>query len=121
MRSRLSSLMLYCGVPLCASDAAGPGAAGIPAAPKIQRYKARGTVRSHREGSSLAVIAHDEIPGFLEAMTAPLSVRNRAELLGLRAGNAISFRINVRGEDCWIDQVKSSTDARHLREARGAA
>lgn len=65
-----------------------------------------GTVRSHRDGSTLAVIAHEEIPGYMEAMTMPLVTRKTEEWSGINVGDRIRFRLNVTSDDCWIDQIE---------------
>lgn len=70
------------------------------------RHTVLGTVRSHREGSTVAVIAHEEIPGYMEAMIMPLVARQAADLAGIRAGDRIRFRLNVTDDDCWVDRIE---------------
>jgi len=50
-------------------------------------------------------VEHEDIPGFMPSMTMPFSARDEKEIAGLKVGDAISFRLNVTGQDSWIDQV----------------
>ncbi len=51
-------------------------------------------------------IQHEDIPGFMPAMTMPFSVKNRNEIESLKLGDAISFRMSVDERDLTADQVK---------------
>lgn len=53
-----------------------------------------------------ARIAHEEIPGYMEAMTMNFDVKDTNELRGLAPGDAIRFRMLVTDTDGWIDQVR---------------
>lgn len=72
--------------------------------PKV--YAVRGVVRELRADGRTAVIAHEEIPGYMAAMTMPLEVRDPAELKDVTAGDTVTFRMLVTEKDGWIDQVK---------------
>lgn len=69
-------------------------------------YPARGVLQEIRAGGWKAVIAHEDIPGYMEAMTMLLEVRDTNELAGLNPGDTLSFRMLVTDTDGWIDQVK---------------
>src|SRR5437588_3463486 len=50
-------------------------------------------------------IKHEAIPGYMPAMTMPFEVKQSAELGNLRPGLAVTFRLNVRPTEVWIDQI----------------
>lgn len=51
-------------------------------------------------------IAHEEIPGYMPAMTMPLEVRDVALLKGLRAGDEVHFELSVTDDDSWISHLE---------------
>ncbi len=51
-------------------------------------------------------IKHEAIPNYMPAMTMPFEVKDTNELAGLKAGDAVSFRMIVTATDGWIDQIK---------------
>lgn len=69
-------------------------------------YEVRGILREIRGGGTKTLIAHEEIPGYMEAMTMQLDVRDTNELAGVSAGDQITFRLLTTDDDAWIDRVK---------------
>lgn len=69
-------------------------------------YEVRGIVRGFAPDRSTVSIEHEDIPGFMPAMTMPFSVKNPNEITGLKIGDAISFRTTVTDKDLFLDQVK---------------
>ncbi len=85
----------------------GPSSSVSTAAPAAPRtYSARGVIRELESDGRTIKIRHDEIPGYMPAMTMPFAVRDTNELVGLTPGDTVSFRLNVTTEDGWIDQLK---------------
>jgi protein SCO1/2 len=79
---------------------------GAPAAPANARtFIVKGVVRQLRTNGTTVVVAHEEIPDYMAAMTMPFEVKDPAELKGLQPGDAIVFRLLVTADDGWIDQV----------------
>ncbi len=72
----------------------------------ITNYTVRGVVKSLKRPEREAVIRHEEIPGYMPAMTMPFAVRESRELEGVDPGDSIEFRLRVTETDGWIDQVK---------------
>jgi protein SCO1/2 len=64
-------------------------------------------------------IKHDEIPGYMQAMTMPFDVKDANELSGLEAGDPVSFRLIVANNYVWIDQLRK-TGARANVPAAGS-
>lgn len=56
--------------------------------------------------SSTLTVSHDEIPGYMNAMVMPFSVGDPAQMAGVRPGDRIAFRLNVRDERSWIDRLR---------------
>ena len=69
------------------------------------RYKTRGVVKEF-ETPMRAKIAHEEIPGYMAAMTMPLEVKKANEYAGIRVGDQITFDMVVTKDDGWIENVK---------------
>jgi len=76
--------------------------------PKLAIHEARGFLKELRPDGITAVIQHEDIPGFMPAMTMPLSVKDPKEFEGVRAGDAITFRLIVTKDDSWIDQIRKT-------------
>jgi hypothetical protein len=51
-------------------------------------------------------IKHEEIPGYMAAMTMSFEARDTNELAGLEAGDHVAFRMLVTDDDGWIDQLR---------------
>jgi protein SCO1/2 len=73
---------------------------------KTDHYNTRGVVRGFSPDGSAIEIQHENVPGFMPSMTMPFVARDRREIADLKAGEAISFRLNVTQKDFWIDSVK---------------
>ena len=71
-----------------------------------QHYGDRGIVRGFSPDRSTIEIEHENIPGFMPSMTMPFSARDQKEIVDLKTGDAISFRMTVTEKDFWIDHVK---------------
>lgn len=81
--------------------------AGVP----TRTYLARGTVQSLKPDGLTVVVRHEEIPGYMSAMTMPFKARAPRELAGLQTQDQISFRLNVTETESWINQVKRTGKA----------
>jgi protein SCO1/2 len=71
-------------------------------------YQVKGVVREVMAEKKSVTVAHEEIPGYMLAMTMDFSVTNAAELAGLSPGDAITFRMTVTADDGWIDQIRKT-------------
>lgn len=69
-------------------------------------YQAKGVLREIRAGGTKALIAHEEIPGYMEAMTMLLDVRPTNALTGIQIGDQFTFRLLTTDTDAWIDNLK---------------
>lgn len=94
-----------------APAATGNGAAPPPAAPATaatnpQVFQVKGVIKELAPERKKVKIAHEDIPGYMEAMTMMFDVRDEKELQGLQAGDSVTFRMLVTEDDGWIDQLK---------------
>jgi len=76
------------------------------AAAKQQTFQVQGVVLEVKPREKTVKIKHQEIPGYMPAMTMPFEVKDANELAGLQAGDSVSFRMIVTETDGWIDQIK---------------
>jgi protein SCO1/2 len=87
-----------------ASGTNAPATSGSSTNPRI--YQVKGVLKEIRHERKKALIEHEDIPGYMEAMTMLLDVRDTNEFTGLVAGDSITFRMLVTEDDGWIDQLK---------------
>lgn len=71
-----------------------------------RHYDARGIIRGIAPDRSSVDIEHEDIRGFMPSMTMPFSVRDFKDIVDLKLGDGIVFRLNVTDQDVWIDQIK---------------
>ena len=79
--------------------------AGKPAEP-IKQYPMRGVVTQLDPATQVATINHEDIPGFMHAMTMEYGLRDKNEFAKLRSGETISATLFVQGDDYWVGNVK---------------
>ena len=71
-----------------------------------QTYEVKGVVKEVMPERKKTKIAHEEIPGYMEAMTMLLDVKDAAELKDLQPGDNIMFRMVVLEDDGWIENIR---------------
>jgi protein SCO1 len=76
--------------------------------PENRTFSVRGVLQETRGDGKTAVIKHETIPGFMEAMTMSFDVKTSNELANVRPGDEIEFRLTVTRDDSWIDGVKKT-------------
>jgi protein SCO1/2 len=90
----------------CKPAASTTATGGSSAAETPREYSVRGVVRRVEPERRSVVVKHEEIPGFMPAMTMPFDVQEPKELNGLKPGDQISFRMLVTTNDGWIDRIQ---------------
>lgn len=65
----------------------------------------KGIVDHLKENGRIAVIKHEAIPDYMEAMTMPFTVKEPADLRNLLPGATVLFRLVVTEDDSWIQDV----------------
>lgn len=74
-------------------------------------YDARGRVAGFGQGGRTVIVEHEKIPGYMEAMTMPFTVKDTSVLSGLDVGNAIGFRLHTGADSSWITGVEPLPDS----------
>ena len=73
-----------------------------------QVFQVKGTVKELDSDGKTVTIRHEEIPNYMPAMVMDFTARNPRDLSGLRAGDELTFRLTVTGDDFWIDQISKA-------------
>jgi protein SCO1/2 len=68
-------------------------------------FRVKGVVKEVLPERQKVKIEHDDIPGYMKAMTMLFDVKGSNQLAGLQPGDSVSFRLVVTKEDGWIDQI----------------
>lgn len=71
-----------------------------------QRYATKGLILQIDTAHKVLVVSTDAIPGFMEAMTMPYSVRDAKELDGLRPGTLIDFTLVVEKDNSYAEAIQ---------------
>ena len=80
---------------LCAALA---GCSGTPDESNARRYELRGKIVSFNKAQQQVVIQHEEVPGFMEAMTMPFTLREDYAYDVMHAGDRIQATLVVDDE-----------------------
>ena len=94
-----------------------------PLPPGARSFQVLGQVRGLDLAAKTVRIAHEEIPGYMPAMTMPLTVKDQALLKGLAVGDEVQFQLQVTADDSWISHIEkiattASADNAEVRPAR---
>jgi protein SCO1/2 len=71
-----------------------------------QTFTVKGVVLEVNLRESTVRIKHEEVPGYMPAMTMPFEVKDTNELGGIEPGDPVTFRLNVTDTEGWIDQIR---------------
>jgi len=80
---------------------------------KPKRYNLRGRVMGKNPALSEIIVDHEEIPGFMEAMTMPYKVKDPAVVSEVEPGDAIAAEVVVtnNGNDYWLEDVRITDES----------
>jgi protein SCO1/2 len=81
------------------------------AAPGTQRFQVKGILRAINFPKHELTIEHEEIPGYMPAMTMPFAVKDMATMQPFVAGDALKFEFIVTRDDSWIAGIEKITPA----------
>ena len=65
-----------------------------------------GVVKQVNADAKTLLVKHDEIPGYMTAMTMPFKVRNATNFAALGVGDKIVFQLSVTEEESWISNIR---------------
>jgi protein SCO1/2 len=77
----------------------------VPERP-VRRFPMRGEVLRLQPASQVAVIKHENIDGWMEAMTMDFPVRDKAQFAKLREGMRIRATVLVQDFDFWLEDIQ---------------
>jgi protein SCO1/2 len=76
-----------------------------------QHFTARGTVKNIPADRKHVLISHEDIPGFMQAMTMEFAVKDPALLAGLNAGDDITFTIEQTSDSLYLIAIEQENEA----------
>src|SRR5438552_3017841 len=79
--------------------------ASVQPRPTEKRFEVRGQIRGLESDGKTVRIAHEEIPGYMDAMTMALEVQNPTLLRNLQVGDEVGFQLVVTDDDSWISRI----------------
>jgi Cu/Ag efflux protein CusF len=82
------------------------GLVAEPEAGSILRYQLRGQMVQVVPDAQAVVVAHDDIHGWLEAMTMQYVVKDKGEFAKLHSGDCIRATVFVRDYEYWIGEIR---------------
>ena len=81
--------------------------------PKTKRYNLRGQVLEKNPATGEITIKHQDIPGFMPAMTMPYKVKDPAVVQELQPGDAIAAEVVTanNGNDYWLEDIRITDES----------
>ena len=90
---------------LCISACGSPDTP--PANPDVRVYEGgKGRVTDVVADGNMAIVKHDEIPGFMMGMTMTFGLREDSVRNYISVGDSIHFQVSFDGIDSWISSVR---------------
>ena len=86
-------------------------AAAVSACSDARTFEVRGRVVGFGDDDRTIIVEHEDIPGFMPAMTMPFTVRDTAAASMLNVRDAIAFTLHVTGDSSWIADLRKLPDA----------
>ncbi|HEY8536897.1 MAG TPA: SCO family protein [Vicinamibacterales bacterium] len=81
-------------------------AGGCRQDPPVRQYTVIGQVITVQPSPPRLTIKHEDIEGFMPAMTMPFEVRDAALLERTKAGDLVRATLNVQGVEAWISAIE---------------
>src|SRR5918911_880794 len=75
-------------------------------APQGKRYELKGTVVSVEKEKQSAVISHEEIQGYMEAMTMSYTIKDTWALDVMKPGDEVQATLVVTDDTAWLEDVR---------------
>jgi protein SCO1/2 len=80
-------------------------AAACHQGPAAREYRVVGQIISINADEARLTLRHEDIEGFMPAMTMPYPVKDRRLLEGRKAGELVNATLDVQGADAWISRL----------------
>jgi len=92
-----------------AEDQGVSGEVTTPAVSDSSTFEGTGIVMNITPSNTYIVIEHQEISGFMGAMTMPFAIKDEQILKSVVVGDSIDFELTVAGSETYVSTI-SSTD-----------
>jgi protein SCO1/2 len=76
-----------------------------PATGPVQRYPVKGKVVNVDKRGSAVTVAHEAIPGYMDAMTMPFKLKDPSLLDVMADGDRLQAMLVVSGTSSWLEEV----------------
>ncbi len=76
-----------------------------------REFTVKGRIEGFGADRTSVIISHEDIPGYMQAMTMPFPVRDTTALSSLHTGENIRFRLHVTSENDWISDIHPLADS----------
>lgn len=73
-------------------------------------YEVTGRVAGFGDDAHTIIIEHQDVPGFMPAMTMPFQARDSTSLRDLTVGDAVAFELVVHRDRTWIENLERLPD-----------
>ena len=80
----------------------------------VRVYTVRGVFIGPQYNGQAALINHERIPGYMDAMRMALRVASAETLAGIEPGAKIQFELVVNGDDAYVDSIERLPDSTAL-------
>jgi protein SCO1/2 len=70
-----------------------------------QTYQMTGEIVAMDAATQVLTVRHEEIKGWMEAMTMGFPVKEKAEFEKLKPGLKINAEVHVQGDDFWLEKI----------------
>ncbi len=70
-----------------------------------QHHQIKGLVMALDSTRNRVIIAHEEIPHYMKAMTMPFTVRESNVLRGIEVGDSVRGVVTVKKSEVWLDSL----------------
>lgn len=78
--------------------------------PEVQQFSAHGVVAAVKKDASAVRITHEDIPGFMQAMTMEFQVKDPALLTAIQPEDEIDFTVEKTSDSLFITAIKRVDD-----------
>jgi Cu/Ag efflux protein CusF len=73
-----------------------------------KEYQMHGQITGLDAEGHVATIKHEQIPGFMGAMTMGYPVKDTAEFSKLKVGDTINATVYVKDDDMWVGNIQKA-------------
>ena len=108
MRRPLSLLALLAPLALGSALVAGCNKPSAGGEAEAKTYSTKGTIKTFGPDRKYASIAHENIPGYMAAMTMSFEPQTPSQLDGLNPGDKVEFSFKVEGSKHVITSIKKA-------------